>query len=106
MSVPAAFITQGLPGGSNAVLNILNAQTVKASPGILVRVLVVTPGSSGNLTLNDCAAVGDATSVNEINTVAASSLTPGQTIYMNWPCSTGICISAVPSGSQFSATFS
>ena len=99
-------ISPGLPGGNNAVLNILNAQVIKTAPGILVRILVVTPGSSGNLTLNDCANVGDATSANEINTIAAASLTPGQTILLNWPCAVGITISSVPVGGAFASTFS
>ena len=105
MSATPNAVSQGLPGGNSAVLNILNPQVIKAAPGILVRILVVTPGSSGNLTLNDCANVGDASAANEIDTVAAASLTIGQTIVLNWPCATGITLSAVPSGSVLAATF-
>ena len=106
MSATASSISQGFPGGDSAVLGIYNAQVIKPAPGILVCVLVVTPGSSGNLTINDCANVGDATSANQIDTFAAASLTPGQPIKLDWPCTNGITLSSVPSGSQFSVTYS
>lgn len=93
---PLSGVSPGLPGGDSSVLVVLNPQVIKPSPGILARVVVVAPGVSGSLSLNDCAALGDASSANEINTF--SNLTAGQGIKFDWPCATGIVVSSLPSG--------
>lgn len=77
--------------------NITAAAVVKATPGTLATVTCIAPGTtSGALTLNDCAAVADAAATNEILTVAFGDLKAGQVITLNWPCKTGIVVSAVP----------
>jgi hypothetical protein len=99
--------TRGSAGlAVSAMLNVLNAQVVKAAPGILVRVVVVAAGSGGSLTLNDSATLAGAATGNEILTIAYGSLSAGQMLQFDWPCAAGICISAVPSGTpQFSLSF-
>lgn len=93
------------PGGVNSALNLTTAQVVKATPGRLIKVLVVIPGSAGSLTLNDCATTGAAAATNEILTIAFGSLSIGQVISLDWPCSVGIVVSAVTTTSQFSISF-
>lgn len=95
----------GSPGGLFAAINVTAAQAFKALPGILFRVCIVVVGSAGNLTLNDCATTGTASAANTILTVAFGSLTVGQVIYLEWPCGTGITLSAIPTGGQVSLSY-
>lgn len=75
------------PGGSASVLNITAAAVVKASPGTLYNISVVTAGSAAG-SANDCATTGAAAAANKIfsipNTVGSYVLT--------WPCATGIVV--------------
>lgn len=98
---------QVAPGGTQSALNLTAAQVVKATPGRLIKLLVVAPGSAGSLTVNDCATTGAAAATNEILTIAFGSLSIGQVIALDWPCSVGIVVSLVPSAGspQFSISF-
>ena len=98
-------VSPGLPGGISAVLGVTAPAVVKNGPGILARVLVVAPGTSGNLTLNDAASTGGASASNEILTIPFGSLAAGQTIPLEWPCAAGIVVSSVPTGGSFSVSF-
>lgn len=80
-------------GGSSAQYNITAATVVKATPGRLVRIDVITAGSAAG-TANDCATTGAAAVGNQI---ASIPNTVGS-IELDWPCATGIVI--VPGTSQ------
>ena len=95
----------GLPGGSSALLNITAAQVVKAAPAILIRIIPVIVGT-GTLTLNDCATTGAVATANQIAAIPAASMTAGVPIVLEWPCETGIVISTITAGGQFSVSFS
>lgn len=101
----AGFSLAPAPGGNASALNVTAAGVIKASPGILCRVLIVAPGTAGNLVLNDTTTVGSASAANTILTVAFGNLAVGQVIYLNWPCLNGIVVSAVPTGSQISISY-
>lgn len=103
---PVSGIAPGLPGGVDAVLNVLTVQTIKAAPGLLYRVTVVTAGSGGSLTLNDAASLATATTQNSFFTAANSALTAGTVLTLEWPCAAGITISSVPTGAQLALSFS
>jgi hypothetical protein len=99
--------TAGVPGGNTAAYNLVTtAQVLKGGPGILMRLLVTTPGSAGNLTFNDCATVGAAAAANQIVSIPFGSLTIGQMITFEWPCIAGIVVSALPTGGLYSVSFS
>jgi hypothetical protein len=101
---PVPF-SPGLPSGVSAAINLTGPQIVKAAPGVCVSILVVTPGTAGAITLNDTTSVGGAAATNEIFSAPFSALTAGQSVKLNWPCSTGIVVSAAPTGGQFSLAF-
>jgi hypothetical protein len=109
--MPAAIVgplnvAVGLPGGVSSAINVTAAGVIKAAPGILASISVVAPGSAGNLTLNDTTSVGGAASTNEILSIPFGTLSAGKVLKFLWPCASGICISAVPTGGQFSMAFS
>lgn len=95
----------GLPGGVSSAYNVAAAGVLKATAGILVSVSIVAPGSSGNLTLNDCTTTAAAGVSNEIFSAPFSALSAGKVIPLRWPCSSGITVSGVPAGAQFSISF-
>ena len=106
MSATASSISQGLPGGDSAVLGIYNAQVIKPAPGILVRLIVVAPGTLGTFTINDSATLAGASAANVIFSCDVSALAQGQNFELKCPCDFGIVVSSVPSGSQFSISYS
>jgi hypothetical protein len=95
----------GLQGGSSAALNITAAAVIKPSSGIICRLSVIAPGSSGNLTLNDCALVANAAASNEIASFPSAALAAGMVLLLDWPCGTGITVGAVTAGGQYSMSF-
>ena len=94
-------------GGFRQLLNINAPVVVKALPGKLFRIVINAPGSAGQLTLNDNNQTG-ATNVaaNQILSLAFSALSAGEILELNWPVSTGICISSMPTGGQVSVSYS
>lgn len=92
-------------GGSNTALNVAAAQVVKGKPGTLYRILIQAVGTSGTLTINDCATTGAAAAGNQILTLLTANLTVGQVITLDWPCLTGIVISACSGGIVVSVSF-
>jgi hypothetical protein len=80
-------------GGTSQAYNITAATVIKATPGRLVRISVVTAGSAAG-TANDCDTTGAAAIGNQI---AAIPNAVG-TIVLEWPCATGIVV--VPGTSQ------
>lgn len=93
-------------GGVNSALDITAAKVIKATPGRLIRVVVNVVGTAGSLTLNDTTTTGGAAAANQILTIAFGSLTVGQVLTLEWPCSSGIVVSAVPTGGQVAVSFS
>ncbi len=85
--------------GTRTALNLTAAAVIKASPGRLVNVTIIAPGTTGGaFTFNDCATLAAATAANEIATIpfGATNNFAGSTITINKPCTKGIVLSAVP----------
>jgi hypothetical protein len=91
-------LLQSTRGGTSTALNLTAAAVVKAKPGRVARLVIVAGGtaSDGTFTLNDCATTGAASAANTIASIAAGA-TAGTVIDLDWPCTTGIVLSAVPS---------
>jgi hypothetical protein len=88
-------------GGRSSALNLTAAAAIKASAGRLRKIVIIAPGStSGAFTFNDCATTGAAAAGNTIFTMAydATANVAGAVIELDWPCATGIVLSAVPGG--------
>jgi hypothetical protein len=88
-------------GGTTATYNLTTATVIKATPGRMARITIVNAGTTGgSFTLNDCATTGAAAASNEIWSVAfnGSGVVAGASFLLDWPCATGIVLSAVPSG--------
>lgn len=96
----------GLPGGISAWLNVSAALVVKAAPGVLALIIVNTVGSAGSLTVNDCTTTGAAAASNQIASWPIADLAVGQCITLNWPCGTGITLSAMPTAGVVSISYS
>lgn len=103
--MPQGPIPVKVAGPSYGSTDVHATGVLKATPGVLVSVIVVTAGSAGSLTFNNCATTGDAATANEIITIAFGSLTVGQVITLNFPCNVGIVLSAITTGGVFSVTF-
>jgi hypothetical protein len=82
---------------TSSALDLTVATVIKATPGRLVRVSVISGGtvSNGAFTFNDCATTGAAATANEIATIP-SGATAGTMVMLDWPCMLGIVLSAVP----------
>lgn len=88
-------------GGNTPAYNLTAAAVIKATPGRLCRIVVSAPGTtSGAFTFNDCATTGAAAAANQIFTIAynATANVAGAVFTLDWPCNTGIVLSAVPGG--------
>src|SRR5262245_37208097 len=85
--------------------NSIATAVIKGTAGKVFSILVVTPGTAGSLTLNNCATVGAATGGNQIVSYLASGMFPGQIIDVNFTCNTGIVVSAMPTGGQFTILY-
>jgi hypothetical protein len=88
-------------GGLSSALNVTAATVIKASPGRLIRLVILTPGTtSGAWTFNDTTTVGGAAAANAIFSMAFGSTAnvAGAVIYLDFPCQNGIVLSAVPGG--------
>lgn len=90
----------------NSNRSVTAAAVIKATHGFIATVIVDNVGSGGALTLNDCATTGAAASGNQIASIAQASLVAGVPYTFNWPCKTGIVISAVPTGGTVRISFS
>jgi hypothetical protein len=86
-------------GGELATYNVTAAAIIKASPGRLCKIVVIAPGTtSGALTVNNLTTTSGGAAANQIISIAYGSLTVGQVITLDWPCSVGIAVTAVPGG--------
>lgn len=103
LATDASGLLMTSAGGEKSALNLTAATVIKATPGRVARVVVIAGGStSGAFTLNDCATTGAAAASNEIFTLAFGA-TAGTAFVLDWPCLTGIVLSAVPGGSPILA---
>jgi len=84
-------------GDTASALNKTAAAVIKATPGRLGKLLVVSGGtaSNGSFVFNDCATTGAAAAANEIFAIP-SGAAAGTVYDLQWPCLTGIVMSAVP----------
>lgn len=75
-------------GGTSSRLNIAAATVVKATPGRVCQVSVVTAGSTLG-TINDVATTGAAAAANQ---VGSAPNTAGAVVPLNFPCAVGIVV--------------
>jgi len=95
VSVPLTTDASGnlfVGSGSANHYNVTAATVIKATPGRLVRISVSTAPTAGALSANDCATTGAAAVGNQIVSIAFGSVTAGQQILLDWPCTTGIVV--------------
>lgn len=78
--------------GDKTTYNVAASAVIKAAPGRLVRVSVITAGAAG--TVNDCLTVAAAAVGNQIGVIPAAV----GIYYFDWPCLTGIVY--VPGAAQ------
>ena len=79
-----------LPGGNKSALNVSTATVIKASPGVLVKVVVVTaPSAAGGI--YDSAATTGLGASNLIDSIG-QGLAVSYVFDLNWPCQNGITI--------------
>ncbi len=91
---------------SYGLTDVTAAAVIKALPGVLAQVIINTAGTAGSLTFNNTTTTGGATTANQIITIAFGSLTVGEVLNLNFPCSAGIVLSAIPTGGVISIAYS
>ncbi len=70
---------------------------------------ILSGGSAGNLTFNDCATLAEASSANQILSVPynyANVATIGASNELNWPLLAGLVVSAIPTGATLAVVYS
>ncbi len=90
---------------ANTKLNLTAAGVIKATPGTVGKLIVVVAGTAGSITINDTTTTGGATTANQVITILFSSLTVGEVIDLGVKCVSGITVSAVTTGGQFTLTY-
>lgn len=78
------------PGGARSVLNVTTTTVIKASPGTLFKVLLVTPPTAAGA-IYDSATVGGIATANLIDTIG-TGLTASYVFDLSWPCQNGIVV--------------
>lgn len=88
-------------GSFSTALNVTAAKVIKATPGRIARIVVLSAGTtSGSFTINDNNQTGGTnTAANQIFTIAfnGTGVAPGAVFALDFPCKVGITVSAVPS---------
>lgn len=102
-----AIATLDVSEGVNTLINITAPVVVKAAPGRVARMFVISPGTAGALVLNDTTALPSAAAANEIFYVPynATNMYAGNTVMNQAPMKSGITISQVPAGFQGTLVF-
>jgi hypothetical protein len=100
-------LNTNVTGGNFSTLNIQGATVVKGAPGRLAKLCISNAGSAGNLVINDSATLAGANSGNIILTMPYNAAldASGSVINLDWPCLNGIVISAMPTGSIASVSW-
>lgn len=79
-------------GGSQSKLDITAATVVKASPGTLYRVSVITAATAGTMGAYDAATTGGASASSAIFSASSNWPAAGTVIELQWPCQAGIVV--------------
>lgn len=100
------FVTN--QGGTQSSLQVNAAKVIKSSPGRVARIVTQTAGSAGALTVNDVTTTGAAGSANQIISLpfGNANIAAGAVLVLEFPCASGIVISAVPTGWVGSVSYS
>lgn len=93
------------PGGSSSSLNITTNKVVKASPGTVMRVVVLQAATAGAFGVYDAATVGGISAANSIYQVSANWPAAGTVITLEFPCQSGIVVQP-GTGGAVSVSFS
>lgn len=104
----AGTVTSGsmaVGNGISSKLNVSATGVIKAGSGRLVRVNVVTAGTTTVTTFNDAATTGAAAAGNVIHTIPAANMTAGASILLDWPCANGIVISALSTSAVLAISY-
>lgn len=80
-----------IANGSASALNITGTVVVKASPGRVCRLNVLT-APSVVLTVNDCATTGAVATANEIVAIPIATAVAGSSFPIDFPCLNGITV--------------
>jgi hypothetical protein len=79
-------------GGQSSKLNITAATAIKAVPGRLVKITVLTVATGGTFGAYDVATTGAAATANAIVQYGAAWPAAGSVISLDWPCANGIVV--------------
>lgn len=78
------------PGGAHSALNITTTTVIKAAPGTLYKVVVITaPSGAGGI--YDSASTSGLGATNLINSIG-TGLAASYVFDLDWPCANGITI--------------
>jgi hypothetical protein len=91
--------------GIKSALNLTVPKIIKAAPGRLCKLIVLGGGTSGTFTLNDCCTLDTAAAANVIFTIGYG-VKIGTVIELDWPCASGMALSAVPDGGVLAVSYS
>jgi hypothetical protein len=95
-SLDAEGVSQLLAQGLKSALNLTAATVVKTGAGRLVKISVISGGTTGGaFAFNDCATTGAATAANQIFTLPFGA-TAGSVYVLDVPVVNGLVLSAVP----------
>lgn len=95
-SLDAAGSSQLMGHGLKTALNLTAAAVVKTGAGRLIKISVISGGTTGGaFAFNDCATTGAATAANQIFTLPFGA-TAGTVIVLDVPVTNGLVLSAVP----------
>jgi hypothetical protein len=94
------------PGGLSTAFNVAAPAVIKASPGVLFRIIVLVAGTAGSLSIYDNNAATGGTVANELFTIGYAALTVGQVITLEVATTTGIAVQAVTTGGVFVIAYS
>ncbi|WP_230676356.1 hypothetical protein [Burkholderia gladioli] len=84
--------------GSTNKLNVSTITAVKAAPGRVCKVTVITAATAGNFAVYDVATTGAAATANAIIKYTASWPAVGTVISLDFPCLAGIVVDPGTSG--------
>jgi hypothetical protein len=85
-------------GGQSSALDVTAATVVKALPGRLVRITVLTAATAGTFGAYDTTTTGSAATANAIVQYTAAWPAVGTVITLEWPCANGIVVNPGTSG--------
>ena len=86
-------------GGTSSALDVSALTAVKASPGTLYRVTVLTAATAGTFGVYDAATTGAAAATNAVLSYAAAYPAVGTVFTLEWPCANGIVVNPGTGGS-------